>query len=168
MPFLHSSDLSQEKFIEYIKRFPFPEDAYLLAFSPVKAVFDAFAFDEEFLSSTEQGRIFSPRGELKWRRMGKQIRVVYIGNWSPPEGLEDLSSELTHMTSHMTQLILWGKRCETVWFEKGAPQAFIYPISEPAGESGRIAVDIENWMDRAGAIRFSRYHSLKEIHVKER
>jgi AAA15 family ATPase/GTPase len=165
MHFLQSNYLPKEGFLNLLKEYPFSENALLIAFSPGKSYFGLYQFDQKFLSQTDHGRIFSPDGELKWRRLSSQIRVVYLGAKVPPSGLVDYSSKLEKLTTSKSELILWGTRHDTKdeWIEQQVPHRFIYPVSSNEYSRGRVAIVVENWMDSAGFISFSRYYSIKEI-----
>lgn len=91
---LYTIDLPPGDFLTVLKRFPFNEENLLLAFSPARFKFQRFSLDGPFLAASDQGRIFSPAGELKWRRVGKHIRLVYLGNQMPPQGFTDHSEQL--------------------------------------------------------------------------
>ncbi len=171
MPYLQANNLALEQFIDLIRRYhgqsiqDSQSQPLLLAFSPAQAAFNALVFDEPFLKVTDQGRIFSPEGELNWRRIGGNMRTVYLGEVAPPEGLEDRSSELVGLEKDNSEIVLWGERTETKneWIEQQVPHRFQYPISTTQHARGRAAIVVEHWNDEFGFARFSRYHSLKEI-----
>jgi hypothetical protein len=171
MPILKVKDLALTDFIALIKQYhacaveQFQTTPLMLAFSPAQALFITLDLDQLILESSEQGRIFSAEGELKWRRVDDRMRVVYLGDEPPPDGLEDRSSELADLEKHHSELILWGARTDTKneWIEQQVPHRFNYPISTTRYSRGRAVVLIENWIDSFGFTRFSRYHSLKEI-----
>lgn len=171
MPFLQVKDLAKEAFADLIHQYhmhameSFNTLPLLLAFSPAKAVFEPLEPDESFFKTTEQGRIFSPEGELKWRLVNDQIRVVFLGDIEPPEGLIDRSSELENLVKDSAELILWGEWRDSnrAWIEQQVPHRFQYPISSKNYSRGRAAIEIENWNDTFGFPRFSRYYCLKEI-----
>ena len=167
MPCLCASDLEAENFLNLVNSHSFPVDAILVAFSPAEAKFENYSFEEhkKFLSQTEQGRIFSPHGELKWRRLDGRIRVVYLGNESPLAGLENCSKELTGLAFETGELFLWGIRTDLKdeWLEQQTPRRFIYPNIEKNFPRGRVILVVEKWMDSNGIIKFSRYKSIKEI-----
>ena len=165
MPFLHSKDFAPEEFIVFIGQYRFPENALMMAFSPAEMFFDQFKLDELFLKETDQGRIFWAGGELKWRRVDGQMRVVYLGTEAPPVGLEDHSHEINDLESSTHELIFWGVRSDKKpeWIEQQVPQRFVYPITGNQYSRGRVAVVVENWLDSSKIVRFSRYQSLKEI-----
>ncbi len=151
MPFLHADDLNTEDFIEIVRKASFPEDSLLMTFSPAQAYFVPFRFDESYLTGTDQGRIFSPEGELKWRRIGDKMRVVYLGD-KPPDGLEDHSTEMSRLKSEQSCFILWriGIAKKAAWIYKQFPE-------------GQVSLVVEKWLDSSGLARFSRYHGLKAI-----
>lgn len=169
MPFLEADDLALEDFIGYIQRYHelaegsanFP---LMLTFSAARAVFSTFILDEPFFIATDQGRIFSPEGELKWRRVKDLMRVVYLGHVAPPEGLKDRSSEVTNLKVEIGELLLWGTRTDTKneWIEQQMPNRFDYPIQTAQFSRGRAVITIEHWLDEFGFAQFNRYHSLKE------
>jgi hypothetical protein len=135
-----------------------------MAFSASNARFDFFRFDEAFLNKTEQGRIFSPKGELKWRLVEGGMRVVYLGE-SPPPGLVNYSDRLDGLHTEQGHLILWGVRTDTKdeWVELQVPHRFVYPLTSKTFSRGRIILVVENWLDSSQIPQFSRYHSIKEI-----
>lgn len=165
MQYLHAKDLSLEDFLTFLRNCSFPDDALLMAFSPDKAYFNLFQFDETFFMKIDQGRIFSPEGELKWRRLGDLMRVVYLGGVVLPFGLEDYSAEMEGLIPEQKEFILWGERTEKEdeWIEQQVPHRFHYPVSGKNYSRGRVALVMEFWMDSAGMAKFGRYHSLKEI-----
>ncbi len=170
MPYLQTKDLSVDDFIDLIKRFSPPDDAWWMAFSPAAAIFDFFSMDEPFLRETDQGRIFSGDGELKWRRIGDRFRVVFLGEGSPPDGLDDESPELENLQpdeNHM-EFFLWGNRTNKggkwidEWIEQQAPHRFKYPVTGKEDERGRVKIVVENWIDDSKMPIFSRYRGVIE------
>ncbi len=170
MPYLQTKDLPVDDFIDLIKRFSPPADAWLMAFSPASAVFEFFSMDEPFLRETDQGRIFSGDGELKWRRIGDHYRVVYLGEGAPPDGLDDQSPELDNLQpgeNHM-EYFLWGNRTYrkgkwlNEWIEQQAPHRFQYPVTNKEEERGRVKIVVENWLDNSNMPVFSRYRGVIE------
>ncbi len=173
MPYLQTKDLPVDDFIDLIKRYSPPENAWLMAFSPSTAKFCFFEIDEPFLRETDQGRVFSGEGELKWRRLGQTFRVVYLGQGAPPDGLNDESHEIEGLKPDQNHigLFLWGKRTKkdggwmNEWIEQQAPHRFNYPVPEkPVDEKerGRVKIEVENWNDASGMPLFSRYRGVIE------
>ncbi len=165
-PFLMTQDLAQDAFLTLIRNYDAADNPLLMAFAPAQARFEAFKIDTQFLAATDQGRIFSPSGELKWRRMDDLMRTVYMGEQNLAPDLEDCSAKLKEAPQRQTtQLILWGVRTdlEQVWIEQQTPHRFAYPFTRGRYSRGRLAIEVENWCDSAGAPRFSRYCCLKEI-----
>lgn len=163
---LCSGDLSPNDFMDLIAGHTWPDDALAIAFSPAQPWFGAIVdLNAEFMSQTEQGRIFCPIGELFWRRLNKEFRVVYLGESPPEEGLEDYSSELAGLSPHRRQLLLWGVRTETQneWMEQQVPHRFEYPVADAKFPRGRVALVVEDWKDTAKLSHFSRYHSIIEV-----
>jgi hypothetical protein len=171
MSILRTQDLALTDFIALVQRYhaiagqEFQTMPMILAFSPAQALFMTWDLDPSFLETTEQGRIFSAEGELKWRRINDRLRVVYLGEGPPLEELEDRSSELANLERHNSELILWGERNDLMneWIEQQVPHRFCYPLRTTNYSRGRAAIMVENWTDAFGFARFSRYHSLKEI-----
>ncbi len=171
MPFLQVNDFDIDSFFDLICRYHthaaqhFETLPILLAFSPARALFEILNTDESFFKNTDQGRVFSPEGELKWRRIRDKMRVVFLGDVAPPEGLEDRSSELSDLKKVVSELILWGERTDTKkeWIEQQVPHRFQYPVFTTRYNRGRAAIIIENWNDVFGFPQVSRYHSLKEM-----
>lgn len=167
MACLHAEDLDLEGFLEIITETPWPQDSILMGFSPAEARFDIFRSEEcrSFIRSSDQGRIFSPKGEFKWRRAESKLRVVYLGLPPAPEGLSDYSDELKPLYAAKSELMLWGKRTDLQdeWIEQQVPHRFAYPISTKTKSWGRAALIVEKWLTKAKIPQFSRYHSIKEI-----
>ncbi len=171
MSFLQVNDFDIDSFFDLICRYHthaaqhFETLPILLAFSPARALFEILNTDESFFKYTDQGRVFSPEGELKWRRIRDKMRVVFLGDVAPPEGLEDRSSELSDLKKVVSELILWGERTDTKkeWIEQQVPHRFQYPVFTTRYNRGRAAIIIENWNDVFGFPQVSRYHSLKEM-----
>lgn len=171
MPFLQVNDFDTDSFFDLICRYHAHAAQYfetlpiLLAFSPARALFEILNTDESFFKYTDQGRVFSPEGELKWQRIRDKMRVVFLGDVAPPEGLEDRSSELSDLKKVVSELILWGERTDTKkeWIEQQVPHRFQYPVFTTRYNRGRAAIIIENWNDVFGFPQVSRYHSLKEM-----
>lgn len=171
MSFLRVKDLTIEDFTDLIHKYhtnakeSFDTIPLLVAFSPAKAVFKQLELDEPFFEATEQGRIFSPEGELKWRHVNNQMRVVFLGAIAPPEGLIDRSNELEKLVKDSAELILWGEWRDSTraWIEQQVPHRFQYPILSRQFSRGRAVIVIESWNDAFGFPQFSRYYCLKEI-----
>ncbi len=123
------------------------------------------SYDEEFFAATEQGRIFSPGGELKWRSMNGLQRVIYLGKDNISAELKDCSEKMESLEQRDNELILWGVRTnkEPEWIEQQVPHRFSYPFSDDEYSRGRIVIEVESWCDSTGAPKFSRYRRLKEI-----
>lgn len=165
MPHLLSEDLDIDSFLDLLEKHSWPEDALIMAFTPAESRFGRFAFDAPFIIRTEQGRIFSPAGELRWRPIEGKIRTVYLGTEPPSSILTDFSWELEEFTPRQRELLLWGERTDSlpVWLEQSAPHRFNYPIYTANHPRGRVALVIEEWIDHAGIPQFARYHGIKEI-----
>ncbi len=165
MAHLCSGDLSPDRFLALIESHPWPESAVLMAFAPAEARLMRFVCDSCFLCSTEQGRIFSPDGELRWRNIGKTIRTVYLGYPPISDVLSDFSSKLETLSPISQRLLLWGERTESrnEWLEQQAPHRFEYPIDSAQFPRGRAALAVEEWVNAAKIPQFSRYHSIIEV-----
>lgn len=166
MAHLCSVDFSYNDLINILQQYQWTEDACLMAFTPAEARFKRFspADDVSFLSSTESGRIFSPSGELVWRRMERNLRATYLGN-IPPPNFSDYTSQLDSLSPYKRRLLLWGVRfeIENEWLEQQVPHRFTYPIDTTEYPRGRAALIVEDWKDAANIPRFSRYHSVIEV-----
>lgn len=162
---LCAADLTSADFLSIIESHAWPEDALLMAFTPTMSRFERLVFDRAFLSQTEEGRVFWPAGELKWRRIQELLRVVYLGAPPAPPPLTDFSEELKGLSPCLRQYLLWGVRTDTrnEWLEQQVPHRFSYPIETAKFSRGRAAIVVEDWTDKAGIPRFSRYHSIIEV-----
>lgn len=165
MAHLHAQDLDLAAFLQMCAKISVPDEHLLMAFSPAQALFDFYHYNEEFLKTTDQGRIFITWGEYKWRRVGEMMRVVYLGDMPPLEGLRDFSNELEGLAPIQQTHILWGVRTdlENEWIESKVSPCFSYPITSHAYPRGRAALIVEKWVDSSGFPKFARYHSIKEI-----
>lgn len=165
MSYLFANDLSTEDFLSLTQKHIWPQDALLMAFSPARFAFEPFVCDESFLSGTDQGRIFSPQGELRWRRCGDKMRVVWLGDAEAPEGLSNHSDKLENLQQEKKEIILWGIRTdlEFEWIEQQVPHRFAYPIKNGEFSRGRVALVTETWTDESGIPVFARYCRLTEI-----
>lgn len=166
MACFHSGDLSPSELRKTIAGFSWPAPPLLMAFSPAEAVLDRF--DPELLDRmgpTDQGRVFGPSGELRWRDLYGTFRVVYLGEGPGPQGLEDFSGELAGVSPVTRTLFLWGERTDTEneWLEQQVPHRFRYPIEGTEYSRGRAALEVEDWVDAAGLPQFSRYRDLVEV-----
>ncbi len=162
---LCSGDLSPGRFLELINAHSWPEAAILMAFTPAEARLIRFVGDDLFLSTTEQGRIFSPEGELRWRSLGQTIRMVYLGYPQISNDLSDYSSELETLSPFNQRFLLWGERTDSQneWLEQQTPHRFNYPIDSAQFPRGRAALVVEQWVNAAKIPQFSRYHSIIEV-----
>ena len=153
-----------ESFIELVRKYPFPKDSLIMGFSPAEDRFEPYEYGEIFLKQTDQGRIFSQTRELKWRKIDTHIRVVYLGEEAPPEGLDDFSEELSPLRDSSSRFFLWGvrKETQTEWFEQMVPRRFKYPLSTRQYSPGRIVLITRDRIDQAGHVRLSRYHHIEE------
>lgn len=164
-PFILSRDFVPDEFIAFIDQHHFPETALIMAFSPSETVLETWSNSISIESFSENGRVFWPEGELKWRKIDGMIRAVYLGSEPFTDKMEDYSSEWKDLKCQPHEFILWGERSDTEyeWLEQQVPHRFNYPIDGKKYSMGRIALVIENWTDPSGFVLFSRYHSLKEI-----
>lgn len=169
MAHLCSGDIAAADFLWLIEKHPWPADALFIAFTPSDSRFEKFVINRDFLSKTEQGKIFSGTGELSWRFMDPLYRLVYLGQAPVPEGLADHSHELAGLTPSSENYLLWGERTENQneWLEQQVPQRFSYPIDSAVHRRGRVALKVELWSDNAGLPVFGRYQGIEEINSGE-
>lgn len=164
---LLAGDLNTEAFLGLVNR-NWPEHTLIMAFSPAEFKFGPFRFDKNFLAGTDQGRIFSEQGELKWRRVNGGMRVVYLGEDNPPDlpGLEDESVELDPLEKDddFETLMLWRIRTDTGedW-EEGQTQQYGYPVTAAAHSGKQLGLLVENRRDASGLSVFSRYVGVEEL-----
>lgn len=172
---LYSGDMIIDDFLSLLQSMSFPDDALLMAFTPADFCFKKYIFDNSFISQSDQGRVFSPAGELCWRNIGNMMRVVYLGDkgiLSEPSAdspvlskFINYSNELDTLSPSKRQFILWGERVDTEneWLEQQIPHIFTYPVNTSDFSRGRVALKVEDWSNSAGIPKFSRYYSLIEI-----
>jgi hypothetical protein len=165
MAHLGAGDMPMDAFLSLIARHAWPDDALLVAFTPAEARFDRFRHDVAFLMQTDQGRIFSSAGELRWRKIGSTMRVVFLGPGAAPEGLADHTGELAGLSVARRHFLLWGERTDSrsEWIEQQVPGPLAYPIETAVFPKGRAALEVEEWRDSAGISRFSRYFGIIEV-----
>lgn len=171
MAYLKSADLTVDEFTQLIAGYPTSEATLMMAFSPAKERFEKFSPDTAFLATTEQGRIFSQSGELRWRLIKPAMfRVVYIGQEVFDSPLQDYSPELEELETSYAEFYLWGVRTdlEFEWLEQQVPHRFNYPIDTKKINRGRVALVVEVWSESHGIPQFSRYHSIKEVKGEEK
>lgn len=168
-PILYANDLLRQDFIETIKNQTWQTMPIVIAFTLEQAYFQEFKFDNGLFGQTTEGRIFSEEGEIKWRRLGEMLRVVYFGVGTPPQNLIDYTADLDELKESYTSFILWGRRyikdgvLTNEWIEHQVPHRFTYPIVKNDTKGNRVCVKVENWSNNVGEIKFSRYHSLTVI-----
>ncbi len=165
MTYLFAGDLPDDEATSFANAMVLTESSILMAFYPDRFTLKTITPEEIVLEKSEQGRIFSPESELQWRRIGGKLRLVYLGEMSPPEGLEDCSKELDGLEQEKKELLLWGKRTdlENEWIEQQVPVRFTYPITGNQFSKGRVKLVVEQWIDPSGHARFSRYQTLEEM-----
>ncbi len=163
---LCAQDFSRDEFVGMVHDASWPFDSLMMLLAPThEPRFDFYSYDEELLQASEQGRIFNPEGEFKWRRVGDCLRTVYLGYTPPVMDLIDHSEKLNDLSTEYEELVLWGERrdLENEWIAQQVPHRFRYPVSGMDFPRGRVALVVEHWTDSSGIRRFSRYYSLKEI-----
>lgn len=160
---LLAADFPETRFPDMVLAHAWPEDTLLLAFAPGEYCFDFLKNTSGLPTGTDQGRIFSPQGELRWRRMEDAVRCVYLGE-NGPEGFKDHSSSLQGLLSEEKKVFLWGVRTDSdpEWIEQQVPHRLTYPLTGEPVDRGRVMLTMENWIDQEGKVVFSRYHSLTE------
>ncbi len=166
MAVLQCADIPVSQLSGLVAEVMWSADTLLLAFRTADWKFAPFSIaDASWLDETSEGRIFSPSGELRWRLINDQFRLVYMGEDSVMNGLEDCSQELGNLTPSIKEFLFWGVRSdlEQEWLEQQVPQRFSYPIYGGQIERGRIQLLVEQHCDYSGIPRFSRYHSIKEV-----
>ncbi|MCR4289371.1 MAG: CRISPR-associated protein Csx19 [Candidatus Scalindua sp.] len=135
-----------------------------------QAYFQKFTFDEDLFNQTTEGRIFSEEGEIKWRKIGDTLRVVYLGVETPLSNLIEYTHELKCLEKEYDSFILWGQRyikegnLMNEWIEQQVPHRFVYPVVNNDARYDRLGIKIENWTDKEKIkeIKFNRYHSIVE------
>ncbi|MBI2840795.1 MAG: hypothetical protein HYX75_20955 [Acidobacteria bacterium] len=169
MSLLTTKDMEVNQFIDALGAANIPSEALQIAFGPGLQRFCRYAYDREFLAATEQGRIFSPRGELRWRRVGRSMRVVYLGEGPPHIEGEDRSAALVELAPRIDRFVLWGVRTnlENEWIEQQVPHRFAYPIDSAVHNRGRVALAVQNWVGRNEIVQFSRYYRIEEMPGRE-
>ncbi len=166
MSVLLAGDLTPPQLAQFLAAQSWSQDTLCMAFAPHAFRFEAFTEPDDFLAASEDGRVFGPRGECRWRKMGSLLRTVYLGEScaAGPAELEDLSGELEGLTPGRQGVFLWGVRTdlEAEWIEQQVPHRFVYPVEGSQHKRGRVRLVIEEWRDGHGTPRFSRFHHLEE------
>ncbi|MFW5961171.1 MAG: hypothetical protein ACOCP7_01840 [Desulfohalobiaceae bacterium] len=141
-----------------------PEPALLLAFAPDRFWLEPWQNQAKDMARTEQGRVFGPHGEVKWRMVNQGFQLVYLGESGPRDWLADASSELSELHPAWRDILLWGQRTdlEPEWIEQQVPHRFNYPLSSQEHKRGRVKIRLEEWRNKSELPCFVRYHSLQE------
>lgn len=162
---LMSGRVTKAELLQVVSGVSWPDQTIIMAFTPITCRFDWYKQDNQFLQATEQGRIFAPHGELRWRLLGNSVGIVFLGDSGGPSLLTDASAQLAGLTPRQRKILLWGVRTDTKgeWLEQQVPQRFEYPISGTQFARGRVALVVEEWADAVGIPQFSRYHSVLEV-----
>lgn len=166
---LYANDLTRQAFAETIKKQIWQTMPIVIAFTLEHAYFQDFTCNDTLFVQTTEGRIFSAEGEMKWRRLGEKLRVVYLGTGVPPQNLIDYTPELDNLVKEedLTHFVLWGRRYvkdgTNEWIEHQVPHRFTYPCVKNDSGNNRICVRVENWVNNVKETKFSRYHSITEI-----
>jgi hypothetical protein len=166
MACLFANTVDFEQFIRVIKSCQHMENGVLMSFSPAQNVFEKFHLKEKELLKTQEGRIFAESGEIKWRRIDRDMRMVYLGAQQDFDCLNDHSKHLKPVIEkRRSDIILWGERThlENEWIEQQVPHRFNYPIDGNLFAKGRVAIEVENFFDNRGVALFSRFCRVKEI-----
>ncbi len=121
----------------------------------------------EVLPRAEEGRVFDPSGELRFRRLphpgGASIwRAVFLGDeeWFPDWGHPQ--SELGGLRRTRTAYYLWGEQTPQTpreWVELQIPHRFDYPMLDP--NASRVTLEVELWCDPSGRVHFQRFCGLR-------
>lgn len=170
-PILCANDLFRRDFVETIKNQTWQTTPIVIAFTLEHAYFQDFKFNDKLFGQTTEGRIFSEEGEIKWRRLGEKLRVVYLGTGVPPQNLINYTSELDNLVKEedLAHFILWGRRYvkdgfrTNEWIEHQVPHRFTYPFVKNDSVNNRIGIRVENWVNNVKETKFSRYHNITEI-----
>jgi len=166
MACLFANTVDLDQFLRVIKDCQHLENGVLMSFSPARAVFEKFHLKEKDLLQTQEGRIFAEPGEIKWRRMDRNMRMVYLGAHHNFDNLNDYSEYLKPVIEkRRSDIILWGERThlKNEWIEQQVPHRFNYPIDGKLFAKGRVAIVVENFFDNSGVALFSRFCGVKEI-----
>lgn len=137
----------------------------------------------ELIRRSISGRIFSPKGELRWRALrverheGREAavfldRAVFFGP-EPPETLvrvlSDRSEEIKALERDETMetVALWGRLDKTtlgtphpIWAERNIPRRFAYPWRSDGPPPERLGLEREVWRGPAGELAFARFVRL--------
>jgi|GEM_PF-947864 len=165
MTVLRSDMVTPDRLAGLIADASWPDEALILAFTPARWEFCLLKNAGIDLGTTTEGRIFSAAGELRWRRIGDDYRAVYLGDGETAPPLAEAGEELAGLTPRSGRFLLWGVRSdrEDEWLEQQIPHRFAYPVQGNEHNQGRVALTVEEWVDGNGFVRFSRYHSIREI-----
>lgn len=163
MPFLKARDITSDEWKCLLEGLSIPQ-ARMIIESPEAIIFDWFD-KSKVLNQFFRGRIFSPSGEFKWRKIGGLYRTVSLGDndWVG-NALDDFCHELSSLERRLSGYILWGERhdLEPEWIEQIIPQRLCYPLSNGKIARGRVKLIIEEWVSKTGEVVFNRLYDLKE------
>lgn len=165
MTVLLANDLDSKAFRELMNLMEWPGETLVMAFAPHRFWFEPLQEKTGFLENTEQGRIFSTRGEFRWRLIDCDLfRILYLGEDIGNTQLQNCSHELRDLTPKERRLFLWGERTdlEREWIDQQIPHRFVYPLFSENFPRGRVCLVLEEWLDNIRQPVFSRYTRLEE------
>jgi len=168
MGYLYASDVNGDSFRKVVESIQGSGNLLVMYFKPDEAGFKKFDGDVDAFIDSDEGRLFSSGGELRWMKMDGMFRVVYLGIEPFESGLEDCSNMLEPLKPDYSRIYLWGERTdqENEWIEQKVPHRFVYPLDKKPIARGRVQLIVEDWRDKNGIARFSRYHSIEEVGEK--
>jgi hypothetical protein len=129
----------------------------------------------DITNNWEKGRVFNKSGELKWKRIGKNIHVVYIGEDVPTQLKKAEDVQFHDGETKEETFILRGKlikdedrqyfnedRSRKLFVEMSTPVLLEYPVN---GKNDYAAIRTRNYLDLLGNIQFSRFISVNDLEV---
>lgn len=111
-----------------------------------------------YLDAWDEGRVFSPHAEVRWRRMGASFSLLLLteDEGTLPSGWQILAGPWMATRHEPSEgVLLWGNRQDgwPHWIEVRIPRPLVYPVSKT---TGRVRVGWVDYRDQQGTPRFVR------------
>jgi hypothetical protein len=149
--------------------------AYQATFRPDDRVLDWFDSDQAqtLVAEWDEGRVFSDRREVRWRKEGKGYAVwLLCEEGNQPGDLGGLSEveagtegwQVVDRTALGQSIYLWGqyKKQEEAWVEVRLPRRLRYPVKDEVRlEDAFVRVGHMDYRSPNGAVQFTRLTEVR-------
>ena len=135
---------------EWLTPFQDEQNVWVMLENPTEEVFKELSACRKLLLESPvwaQGRVFSERHELKWRKRFEQWHAVFFSDdpkLALPAGFEVAEGVLVEkvdVSEPEGQVVLWGERREgrNSWLEDRIPRSLHYPV-QALGREKRVVL----------------------------